>query len=195
MTEREKAEKELKKKSNEIRSYARQIRRAYQALERAYLEMIHALVISVETRDPYTRGHPEMLTFSEYFKEVIPIVRHHHERWDGKGYPDGLKGEEIPLGARILAVADTFDAMSSSRPYRDPVDLKKIIDELKDNAGTQFDPQIVEIWLEIMEKYRISKPEPTYKQKSPSGTYLKTSTIEARKRLLHNKKSSFKSVT
>jgi len=115
----------------------------------------------------------EMLTFSEYFKPVIPIVRHHHERWDGKGYPDGLKGEEIPLGARILAVADTFDAMSSSRPYRDPVDLINIIDELKENAGTQFDPKIVEIWLEIMEKYRIPEPEPTHQKGPPSGAHLK----------------------
>jgi len=98
----------------------------------------------------------EMLTFSEYFKPAIPIVRHHHEQWNGKGYPDGLKGKKIPTGARILAVADAFDAMSSARPYRDAINYKKIVEEMKENAGTHFDPEIVEIWLKIMEKYGIS---------------------------------------
>jgi putative nucleotidyltransferase with HDIG domain len=72
--------------------------------------------------------------------EITEMVRHHHERLDGTGYPDGLAGEEIPLGARIIAVADTFDAMTSSRPYRKACQHKKALDVLSKEAGTQLDP-------------------------------------------------------
>ncbi len=72
------------------------------------------------------------------------IIRHHHERWDGKGYPDGLKQEEIPLLSRILAVADTFDAMTSCRPYRKALSIQEAEQEIKRNAGSQFDPVVVE---------------------------------------------------
>jgi len=75
------------------------------------------------------------------------IIRHHHERYDGKGYPDGLKGERIPLGARIMAVADAYDAMRSTRPYKKPFSKEEIISELENNAGKQFDPKIVDIFL------------------------------------------------
>ena len=67
------------------------------------------------------------------------IVRNHHERYDGNGYPDGLKGKEIPLHARIVAVADSYDAMSSQRIYRNQLPPEKIIQELENNKGTQFD--------------------------------------------------------
>ena len=77
------------------------------------------------------------------------IVRHHHERWDGKGYPDGLVGEEVPLLARILAVADSYDAMTSNRPYRMARDDKMAIDELIRCSGTQFDSDIVEAFKSI----------------------------------------------
>jgi len=78
------------------------------------------------------------------------IARHHHERYDGKGYPDGLKGDGIPLGARIVAVADSFDAMNSKRVYREPLDRNIIISELKNNKGIQFDPDVVDALLEIL---------------------------------------------
>jgi response regulator RpfG family c-di-GMP phosphodiesterase len=78
------------------------------------------------------------------------IVRNHHERWDGRGYPDGLDGENIPRLARILTVADSFDAMSSSRAYRSALPLDKCIQELKSNSGSQFDPEIVEAALEVL---------------------------------------------
>ena len=74
----------------------------------------------------------------------IPIVRHHHERWDGKGYPDGLRAEEIEPGARILAVADAFDAITCTRLYHEARSLEQAMQILAENAGTQFDPKAVE---------------------------------------------------
>lgn len=89
----------------------------------------------------------------KFLEHVIDIVRHHHERWDGKGYPDGLKGEAIPLGARVMAVADSYDAMVSARPYR-KVGLSKAeaIEEIKKNNGVQFDPTVVEAFLKIADQ-------------------------------------------
>ncbi len=83
-------------------------------------------------------------------KEILDIVLYHHERYDGKGYPAGLKGEEIPLGARILAVADSWDAMTSERPYRKALPRHVAIEEIEKNAGTQFDPKIASVFLEII---------------------------------------------
>ena len=84
--------------------------------------------------------------------KVKPIIVHHHERYDGKGYPGGLKGREIPVGARILAVVDAFAAMTSNRPYRKSLTREETIQELHKNVGTQFDPEIVEIFSAIVEK-------------------------------------------
>ncbi len=77
-------------------------------------------------------------------------ARYHHERYDGMGYPDGLKGEEIPLIARIICVADAFDAMNSTRVYRQKLKHGQIINQLKKNSGKQFDPGIIELFLEIL---------------------------------------------
>lgn len=82
--------------------------------------------------------------------EAIPLILYHHERYDGSGYPVGLKGENIPLGSRILAVADSFEAMISNRPYRNALSLKEAINELNGNAGSQFDPYIVQIFVELI---------------------------------------------
>lgn len=82
--------------------------------------------------------------------QLVDYVRHHHERYDGKGYPDGLKGNEISLGARILCVADSFDAMISDRPYSKSMTLAQALNELKLNSGLQFDPDIVNIFSEII---------------------------------------------
>jgi putative nucleotidyltransferase with HDIG domain len=76
---------------------------------------------------------------------VVPIVRSHHEAWDGSGYPDGLKGEEIPIGARILTVVDCFDALASERPYRKALPMEEAIAIMKSKAGMQFDPEIVQL--------------------------------------------------
>jgi HD-GYP domain-containing protein (c-di-GMP phosphodiesterase class II) len=97
------------------------------------------------------KGHPEkgagILSAVKQFSELIPAVRHHHERYDGNGYPHGLAGDGIPLEARILCVADSFDAMTSDRPYRQGLSRRKAVDELKRKAGTQFDPTVVQAFL------------------------------------------------
>lgn len=83
---------------------------------------------------------------------LIPIVRHHHERYDGSGYPDSLAGEEIPLEARILCLADAVEAMASDRPYRLAMSVEEIVDEVLQCAGTQFDPQIVQAFVRVARK-------------------------------------------
>lgn len=85
------------------------------------------------------------------FKDILPSILHHHERYDGNGYLDGLEGERIPLGARILAVADAFEAMTSERPYRKPLPLDEALSELKRSSGTQFNPQIVDVFCKVIE--------------------------------------------
>ena len=80
---------------------------------------------------------------------VAPLVRHSHERWDGTGYPDGLAGEAIPLGARIIAVCDAFDAMISDRPYAPRKPLVFALEELRRCAGKQFDPTVVRVFQQV----------------------------------------------
>jgi len=92
----------------------------------------------------------EIISSLPFLKEVGLYVRHHHERLNGKGYPDGKKGYEIELPARILAVCDGFDAMTSHRPYRKALSIKEACEELKKNKGTQFDPEIVDTFLKIL---------------------------------------------
>lgn len=100
------------------------------------------------------KHHPSIgthiLSNATIFSNIIPIVKHHHERYDGRGYPENLKGEDIPFLARIATVADAFDAMSSKRTYRNSLDIDTIIDEIQKNSGTQFDPKIAEVFLDIL---------------------------------------------
>lgn len=92
----------------------------------------------------------------ESLAPIVPIVLYHHERFDGKGYPDGLKGEDIPLGARIVHVADAYDTMVSARAYRDMLPPELAISELRKNAGTQFDPKIVDAFITSLRKKAVS---------------------------------------
>jgi len=85
----------------------------------------------------------EILREVEFLAEAVQVVRHHHERWDGTGYPDGLRGEEIPLSARVFAVADALDALTTDRPYRPAVGFPEARAEIARGAGTQFDPSVV----------------------------------------------------
>ncbi|MBU1087401.1 MAG: HD-GYP domain-containing protein [Candidatus Omnitrophica bacterium] len=87
-----------------------------------------------------------------FLDKVVLIVRQHHERYDGTGYPDGIKGDKIDIGARIMAVADSFDAMTGKRPYRDPISKEEALAELENFSGTQFDPKVVEVFVKLMKK-------------------------------------------
>ena len=103
------------------------------------------------------KRHPvvgaELIKNIPYLAIAIPVIRHHHERWDGKGYPDGLKGEEIPLAARIVMVADALDAMTTSRAYQRKSSPDEAYEEIVKCAGTVYDPKVVEAlkncWHEI----------------------------------------------
>ena len=84
--------------------------------------------------------------------EVVLVILCHHERWDGNGYPNGLKSEEIPLAARIIAVADAYDAMTAGRPYKAAVSRKEALTEIMSCAGSQFDPGVAEIFVKLLEE-------------------------------------------
>ena len=105
------------------------------------------------------RTHPligeRVLEPLDFLPEVQAIVRHHHERWDGGGYPDGLAGNEIPLAARIVSVADSVEAMSAPRPYRAPLSQTALIAELRDGGGRQWDPHVTEAALGLIERGQI----------------------------------------
>jgi HD-GYP domain-containing protein (c-di-GMP phosphodiesterase class II) len=97
------------------------------------------------------KQHPvlgyEILRGIRPFRTILPAVRHHHESWDGSGYPDGLTGEKIPRDAQVLAVADAFDAMTSDRPYRDGMQLEKVISIFRKGRGTQWADDVVDVLL------------------------------------------------
>ena len=100
------------------------------------------------------KNHPtigaHILSTASIFKDILPIVKYHHERYDGKGYPEKLQGEKIPYLARITAIADTFDAMTSKRVYRDSLSIENVIEELKKCKGTQFDPKLDDLFVDIL---------------------------------------------
>lgn len=106
------------------------------------------------------KKHPtigkNILSNAAIFQDIIPIVLYHHERYDGKGYPDGLYDKDIPLLARIVCVADSFDAMTSRRSYRNELDLNYVKNEIKSKSGTQFDPIIATTFLDLLNNdYRL----------------------------------------
>jgi len=193
----------------------------YDDIRKNYFNTIHALVLAIEARDPYTRGHTdrvtkyalgiarnlnidesdiemlryaakvhdigkisipdvilnkpgrltpteramielhpikgvEMLEPLEFLRPAIPIVRCHHERFDGAGYPDGLEKENIPLLARILSCADSFDAMTSERPYRNrKLTIEEALNEIRNNAGSQFDPFVARLFIKSVRQKSI----------------------------------------
>ena len=103
------------------------------------------------------KNHPSIgahiLSTATIFHDIIPIVKHHHEKYDGTGYPGRLQGEDIPYLARIAAVADSFDAMTSRRTYRDSLPMDVVISEFKRCKGTQFDPKLADVFLDILENH------------------------------------------
>jgi len=119
--------------------------------------------LGAEILAPFVALHP-----------LIPAVLYHHERWDGRGYPEGLKGDEIPFIARVVSVGDTFDAMTSDRPYRDSLSMEAAVEEIRSNASSQFDPMLAEAFLgevsrvgldtlrSSTKKWRLSAREPVF---------------------------------
>ena len=109
-----------------------------------------------ETEWAFMRQHTiigeRILQAAPSLRTVAPLVRSSHERWDGAGYPDNLRGEEIPLGARVVAVCDAFDAMTTNRPYRDRIGKPAALAELRRCAGTQFDPAVVGAFARVLER-------------------------------------------
>ncbi len=106
-------------------------------------------------RHPVTGA--EMIKYIPYLTNAIPVVRYHHERWDGLGYPDGKRGEDIPQEARIVAVADSFDAMTSTRPYHPAFSLEQAYYEIVNCSGVHFDPQVVAAFQKAWEDGDIQK--------------------------------------
>ncbi|HAJ57008.1 MAG TPA: hypothetical protein DCL35_04485 [Candidatus Omnitrophica bacterium] len=100
------------------------------------------------------KKHPvigaDIISVAGFLKDIVPLILCHHERWDGTGYPRGLRGDEIPLGARILAVVDVYEAVTSDRPYHKAISRQDAVKILKDGSGTQFDAHIVEVFLEVL---------------------------------------------
>ncbi|HWQ84335.1 MAG TPA: HD domain-containing phosphohydrolase, partial [Anaerolineales bacterium] len=115
------------------------------------------------------KRHPvngaDMLRNIPYLAPAIPIVRYHHERWNGQGYPDGLIGEEIPQGARIVAVADSFDAMTTNRPYSPARSLENAMEEIQRCSGTSYDPAVVEVFQSFWAEGQIKQISLLWKEK------------------------------
>ena len=107
----------------------------------------------------HVRESAHIIETVPFLSDVVPLVKYHHERWDGKGYPDGLAGEEIPRAARVLAVADAFDAMTTDRPYRAAMSVETARGYLLEGRGTQFDPQAVNAMIQLIDDGIISVTE------------------------------------
>lgn len=107
------------------------------------------------------RDHPansvELIKPVEFLKPVLPIILYHHEQYDGTGYPSGLKKEHIPLGARVMAVVDAFEAIVSARPYKKALSISEALLELQRNSGTQFDPKVISAFSELVRQKKFRK--------------------------------------
>jgi putative nucleotidyltransferase with HDIG domain len=112
-------------------------------------------------KDHTTMGK-QILEQIHFLRDIVPVVYLHHEWYNGTGYPSGMKGDQIPLGARILSIADSYDAMTSDRPYRKALEVKDALRELRRCAGTQFDPPLVEVFIRELE---LNQKEVEQKQK------------------------------
>ncbi|MCB0326575.1 MAG: response regulator [Bdellovibrionales bacterium] len=164
--------------SDRVKDFTRMILEGLQMSQEEKETILHAAVLhdigkmaidlsTLHTDKPLTQDqvelfkqHPirakEILAPLSCFSKIIPSIYHHHERFDGKGYPDGLKGEEIPLGARIITIADSFDSMTSDKVYRNALTKEEAKNELLLHRGSQFDPYLVDLFFKQLEKYSFS---------------------------------------
>ena len=113
-----------------------------------------------ERMKSHARIGAEILSEVDFPYPLVPIVRHHHENWDGTGYPEGLKGSEIPIGARILAVVDCFDALTSNRPYRRALSVSEAFDIIDARRGTMYDPAVVDVFHQMCESGAVTPADP-----------------------------------
>jgi len=154
--------------SKRVARYSNIIGKALQIAEEAqrrlyFASLLHDVgFLKMHAMDVYNKEelmrHPvvgyEMIKPINFYADIAPFILHHHERYDGYGYPSQLKGEEIPLVARIISIAEAFDAMTSAMSYKIPMSFEDALEELRNNAGTQFDPYLVKIFVEnITEKH------------------------------------------
>jgi putative nucleotidyltransferase with HDIG domain len=109
------------------------------------LEPVEAAIM----REHVTRG-AEIVAKVSSFQDAVPVIRHHHERWDGLGYPDALSGDEIPLEAAIIGLADAWDAMTTDRPYKDALSLNDALMQIRSGRGKQFSPSVVDAFTEVV---------------------------------------------
>ncbi|HEU5088060.1 MAG TPA: HD domain-containing phosphohydrolase [Roseiflexaceae bacterium] len=109
------------------------------------------------------RRHPEIgaqiVSQMRFAPKIMPIIRGHHERWDGCGYPDGLRGNEIPIGAQIISVVDAYDAMMTTRPYRAALPLERCLEAMQAGRGSQFAPAVVDVFLELVARGHLEQPQ------------------------------------
>ncbi len=172
--ELEQAQDRLRHAYAQSRQYAVDLRKTYRRLQHAIFQSLLGLANALEAKDAYTRGHSErvaalarrvalaagvmrrhpivgaqIVSPLEFFADGAIIVRHHHERHDGSGYPDGLRGELIPLGSRIVAVADVYDALTSDRPYRPRLSREETVRQLRAEAGRTLDAHLATLCIEV----------------------------------------------
>lgn len=148
--------KEMSLPANEVEN----IRKACQLHDLGKIGVPHSVITKpgklTEEEWKMIREHPvfgaELIRPMAFLKNVLPMLRQDHERYDGKGYPDGLKGDKICVGARIIAIADAYDAMVTGRSYRPPIPKEQAVEELKRCSGTQFDPKTVDVFLRILNR-------------------------------------------
>jgi HD-GYP domain-containing protein (c-di-GMP phosphodiesterase class II) len=102
-------------------------------------------------------GH-RMLSRIRLWEDLAPMVLYHHEWWDGRGYPEGLTGDAIPLEARLIGLAEAFDSMLSTTSYRQARSFESALQEIRDGRGTQFDPQVTDVFLDLVERGQVERP-------------------------------------
>ena len=174
-------------------SFSTYLKLPKQEIERIYVAsllhdigMIHIPSEIIQKPDKLTEGemamvkmHPEIaekiLSNLSFLKGMLPVIRHHHEAFDGSGYPDGLKGDKIPVGARILCLVESYDAMVSGRPYRPALSMKEVLEDINKNTGQQFDGSLVNDFVEFLKSASASESAARHdKDKEKKGPVRET---------------------